>query len=38
MEIDDIDLGFCLIHVLYRVLPCEYIDIMGAYRIEKKIV
>jgi hypothetical protein len=21
VEIDEIDLGFCLIHVLYRVLP-----------------
>ncbi len=36
MEIDEIDLGFCLIHVLYRVLTCGYIDLKGVYRIEKK--
>jgi hypothetical protein len=36
MEIDEIDLGFCLIHVLYKVLPCGYMDLMGAYRIERK--
>jgi hypothetical protein len=33
---DEIDLGFLLIHVLYMVLPCGYIDLMGAYRIERK--
>jgi hypothetical protein len=36
VEIDEIDLGYCLIHFLYMVLPCGYIDLMGAYRIEKK--
>jgi len=36
MEIDEIDLGFCLIHVIYMVLPCGYIDLMGVYRIERK--
>jgi hypothetical protein len=40
MEIEkgkvEIDLGFCLIHVLYRVLPCGYVDLMHVYRIEKK--
>ncbi len=36
MEIDEIDLGFCLIHVLYRVLPCGYTYLMGAHRIERK--
>jgi hypothetical protein len=36
MEIDEIDLGFCLIHVHYRVLPCGYTYLMGAYRIERK--
>jgi hypothetical protein len=35
-EIDEIDLGFCLIHVLYKVLPCGYTYLMGAYRIERK--
>ncbi len=36
MEIDEIDLGFCLIHVRYKVLPCGYTNLMGAYRIERK--
>jgi hypothetical protein len=36
VEIDEIDLGFCLIHVLYRVLPRGYTYLMGVYRIEKK--
>jgi hypothetical protein len=38
VEIDEINLGFCLIHVLYRVLAYGYTNLMGAYRIEKKIV
>ncbi len=36
MQIDEIDLGFCLIHVIYMVLPYGYIDLMGVYRIERK--
>ncbi len=36
MEIDEINLGFCLIRVLYMVLPCGYTNLMGAYRIERK--
>jgi hypothetical protein len=36
VEIGEIDLDFCFIHVLYGVLPCEYTDLMSAYRIEKK--
>ncbi len=35
-EIDEIDLGFCLIHVFYMVLPCEYTNLMGVYRFERK--
>ncbi len=31
VEIDEIDLGFYLIHILYRVLPCGYAYLMGAY-------
>jgi hypothetical protein len=34
--IDEIDLGFCLIHVLYKVLPCGYTYLMGVHRIERK--
>jgi hypothetical protein len=33
VEIYEIDLGFCLIHVLYMVLT--YVYLMGSYRIEK---
>jgi hypothetical protein len=36
VEIDEIDLGFCLIDVFYMVLPYGYIDLMGAYKIERK--
>jgi hypothetical protein len=36
VEINENDLGFCLIHVLYMVLPCGYIDLMGVYIIEIK--
>jgi len=36
MEIDEIELGFCLIHVIYMVLHCGYIALMGVYRIERK--
>jgi hypothetical protein len=36
VEIDEIDLGFFLIHTLYMVLPCGYIDLTNVYRIEKK--
>jgi hypothetical protein len=38
VEIEKIDLRFCLIHVFYMVLFCGYIDLMGAYRIKRKIV
>ncbi len=38
VEIEEIDFGFCLIHVFYMVLFCGYIDLMGAYRIKRKIV
>jgi hypothetical protein len=34
VEIYEIDLGFCLIHVLYMVLTYGYL--MGSYRIERK--
>jgi hypothetical protein len=36
VEIDEIDLGFCLIHVFYMVLPCGYTNLMGVYKIEIK--
>jgi hypothetical protein len=36
VEIDEIDLEFCLIYVLYMVLSCGYTNSIGAYRIERK--
>jgi hypothetical protein len=36
VEIDEIDLGFCFIHVLYRLLSCGHTNLMGAYRIGRK--
>jgi hypothetical protein len=36
VEIDEIDLEFCLIHVFYKVLPCGYTYLMGVYKIERK--
>jgi hypothetical protein len=36
VDIDEIDLGFCLIHVLYKILPCGYTNLMGVYKIERK--
>ncbi len=36
VEIDEIDLGFYLIYVLYMVLPCGYLDLMVVYRNESK--
>jgi hypothetical protein len=38
VEIEEIDFGFCLIHVFYMVLFYGYIDLMGAYKIKRKIV
>ncbi len=37
VEIDEIDLGFCFIHVLYKILSCGYTNLMGVYRIGIRI-
>jgi hypothetical protein len=29
VEVDEIDLGFCLIYVLIVVLPCKFLDALG---------
>ncbi len=36
VEVDEIDLRFCLFHVLLQVSPCGYAKVMGAHRVEKK--
>ncbi len=36
IEVDEIDLIFCLLHILFKVSPCGYVEVMGAYRVKKK--
>ncbi len=36
VELDELGLGFCLIHVFYGVLPCEFTNMLGVYIIELK--
>jgi hypothetical protein len=36
VEVDEIDLGFCLLHILFKVSPCGYVEVMGAYIVEKR--
>ncbi len=33
---DEIDLGFCLIHVLIVVLPCGFLDVLKVYILQKQ--
>jgi hypothetical protein len=28
VEVDEIDFGFCLIHMLIVFLPCEFLDVL----------
>jgi hypothetical protein len=36
VEIDELYLGFCLIHVFYIILPCGFIELLGVYKVKKK--
>jgi hypothetical protein len=36
VEVIEIDLGFCLLHILFKVSPCGYVEVMGAYKVKKK--
>jgi hypothetical protein len=36
VKVHEIDLGFCLIHILYIVFPYGYTNILGVYRKGKK--
>jgi len=36
VEVDKLDLGFYLIHVLYIILPCGFIELLGVYRVGKE--
>jgi hypothetical protein len=33
VKIDELDLGLCLIHVLYIILPCGFIELLGVYKV-----
>jgi hypothetical protein len=32
----ELDLGFCLIHLLYIILPCGFTKLLGVYRVGKE--
>jgi hypothetical protein len=36
VEVDELGLGICLIHVFYVVLPCRFTNMLGVYIIELK--
>jgi hypothetical protein len=36
VEINELYLGLCIIHVLYIILPCEYIELLEVYKVGKK--
>jgi hypothetical protein len=33
VEINELDLGICLIHVLYIILPCGFTKLLGVYKV-----
>ncbi len=33
VEVDELDLGLCLIHVLYIILPYGFIELLGVYKV-----
>jgi len=35
VEVDELYLGFCLIHVLYKILPCGFKKLLGVYKVGK---
>ncbi len=36
VEVDELNLGFCLIHVLYIIMPYGFIGLLGVYRVSKE--
>jgi hypothetical protein len=36
VEVDEMNLGFCLIHVFIMFMPCGFLDVLGIYRLLKK--
>jgi hypothetical protein len=35
VEVSEINLGFFLLHVHFKVSPCGYVEIMGTYIVKK---
>jgi hypothetical protein len=35
VEVDELCLGFYLIHVLYMILPCGFTKLLGIYKVGK---
>jgi hypothetical protein len=33
VEVDELDLGLCLIHVLFIILPCGFIELLETYKV-----
>jgi hypothetical protein len=33
VEVEKLDLGLCLIHVLYTILPCGFTELLGIYKV-----
>jgi hypothetical protein len=36
VEVDKLDLGFCVIHVLYIILPCGFTKLLKVYKVNKE--
>jgi hypothetical protein len=36
VEVDEIDLGFFKLHILFKVSPRGYVEAMGTYKVEKR--
>jgi hypothetical protein len=36
VEVNKIDFGFYLIHVLYIILPCGFTKLLGVYKVGKE--
>jgi hypothetical protein len=36
VEVDEIDVGFFLLHIFFKVSPCGYAKVIGTYKVEKK--
>jgi hypothetical protein len=36
VEVDELYLGFCVIHIIYIILPCGFIELLGVYKVGKE--